>query len=41
MSNADTTAEVGRGDHEDDPPPSTGGQIGRFIKWKREAGISC
>jgi PAS domain S-box-containing protein len=29
---------VARGDHEDDPPPSTGSQIGRFIKWKREAG---
>ena len=38
MSNADTTADVARGDHEDDPPPSTGSQIGRFIKWKREAG---
>ena len=38
MSNADTTADVARGDHEDDPPPSTRSQIGRFIKWKREAG---
>jgi PAS domain S-box-containing protein len=38
VSNADIKADVARGDHEDDPPPSTSSQIGRFIKWKREAG---
>jgi hypothetical protein len=38
VSNADTKADVTRGDHEDDPPPSTSSQIGRFIKWMREAG---
>jgi K+-sensing histidine kinase KdpD len=38
VSNADAKADVARGDHEDDPPPSTSSQIGRFIKWKREAG---
>ena len=38
MSDADTKADVTRGDHEDVPPPSIGSQIGRFIKWKREAG---
>jgi len=38
VSNADTEADVAWGDHEDDPPPSTSSQIGRSIKWKREAG---
>ena len=35
MSNADTNADVARGDHEDVPPLSISSQTGRFMKWKR------
>jgi PAS domain S-box-containing protein len=35
VSNADTKADVARGDHEDVPPLSSSSQIGHFIKWKR------
>jgi PAS domain S-box-containing protein len=35
VSNADTKADVARGDLEDVPPLSSGGQTGNFIKWKR------
>ena len=35
MSNADTKADVARGDHEDVPPLSSSSQTGHFIKWKR------
>ena len=35
MSNADTKADVARGDHEDVPLLSTSSQTGHFIKWKR------
>src|SRR6266702_7366880 len=35
MSNADTKADVARGDHEDATPLSGSSQIGYFIKWKR------
>jgi PAS domain S-box-containing protein len=34
VSNADTKADVARGDHEDAPPLSGSRQIGHFIKWK-------
>ena len=35
MSNADTKADLARGDREDVPPLSSCSQIGHFIKWKR------
>jgi PAS domain S-box-containing protein len=35
VSNADTKADVARGDHDDAPPLSSSSQIGHFIKWKR------
>ncbi|MFY9953206.1 hypothetical protein, partial [Bradyrhizobium sp.] len=35
MSNADTKADVARGDHEDVPPLSSSSQTGHFLKWKR------
>ena len=35
MSNADSKADVARGDHEDVPPRSSSRQTGHFIKWKR------
>jgi K+-sensing histidine kinase KdpD len=35
MSNADTKADVARGDHKDVPPPSSSSQTAYFIKWKR------
>jgi PAS domain S-box-containing protein len=35
VSNADTKADVARGDHEDVPLLSTSSQTGHFIKWKR------
>ena len=35
MSNADTKADVTRGDREDAAPLSSGSQIDHFIKWKR------
>ena len=34
MSNADTKADVARGDHEDVPPLSSSSQTGHFITWK-------
>jgi K+-sensing histidine kinase KdpD len=36
--NADTKADVARGDHEDVPPLSSSSQIGHFIKWKSAKG---
>jgi PAS domain S-box-containing protein len=38
VSNADTKAEVARGDHENVAPLSSSSQIGHFIKWKRATG---
>jgi hypothetical protein len=35
VSNADTKADVARGDHEDALPLSSSSQIGHFIKWER------
>jgi PAS domain S-box-containing protein len=35
VSNADTKADVARGDHEDVPRLSSSSQIGHFVKWKR------
>ena len=35
MSNADTKADVARGDHEDVPPLSAGSQTGYFNEWTR------
>ena len=35
MSNADTKADLARGDREDVPPLSSSSQIGHSIKWKR------
>jgi hypothetical protein len=38
VSNADTKADVARGEYEDVPPLSNSRQIGHFIKWKRAKG---
>jgi PAS domain S-box-containing protein len=38
VSNADTKADVARGDHDDVPPLSASGQTGHFNEWKRAKG---
>jgi PAS domain S-box-containing protein len=38
VSNADTKADVARGDHEDVPSLLISGQTGHFINWKRTKG---